>query len=121
MLHTAAPITPPTVAWVGYDRRQVVCGDGVICCVNWNATMNIVLYSKPGCHLCDVARESLEELAAEIRFDLDEVDIRDDPEIFERYRYRIPVVWMDGSEIAEGRISAQDMATAIEHFRSTGS
>ena len=83
--------------------------------------MNIVLYSKPGCHLCDDARVLLEDLAAEIAFDLDEVDIRDDPAIFERYRYRIPVICVNGHELVEGRISAQDLAVGIAQFGSAGS
>jgi len=52
----------------------------------------IVLYAKAGCHLCDDARTHLDDLAADYHFTFDEVDIRRDPAIFERYRYRIPVI-----------------------------
>lgn len=69
----------------------------------------ITLYAKPGCCLCDEAREHLEELAAEQTFDLSEVDIRRDPALFERYRYRIPVIAVDGVERLEGRIEASDV------------
>lgn len=68
----------------------------------------IIIYGKPECHLCDDARTILEDLAADPDtfppFDLDEVDIRRDATIFERYRWRIPVVTIDGAEVAEGRI-----------------
>lgn len=69
---------------------------------------HVVLYMKPECHLCEIARGWLDEFAAEpdsfVAFDLDEVDIRHDPAIFEQYRYRIPVIMLDGSIVAEGRM-----------------
>lgn len=71
--------------------------------------VTVTLYGKAGCHLCDVAREHLEALAAEREFALREVDIRRDPALFERYRYRIPVIVVDGEERLEGRIEEQDV------------
>jgi hypothetical protein len=72
----------------------------------------ITLYAKAGCHLCDEAREHLENLVAHADGDveLDEVDIRADDAVFERYRYRIPVITVDGVERLEGRIAADDVA-----------
>ncbi len=75
--------------------------------------MVVTLYAKAGCCLCDDARALLEELAAETDFELREVDIRSDPALFERYRYRIPVVTVDGKEAVEGRIGSQDLAAAL--------
>ncbi|MGZ3581224.1 MAG: glutaredoxin family protein [Ktedonobacterales bacterium] len=71
----------------------------------------ITLYSKAGCHLCDEARSYLEELAAshDIDIDIQEIDIRRDPSLFERYRYRIPVILVDGVERLEGRIEQDDV------------
>lgn len=69
----------------------------------------IVLYTKAGCHLCDEAREHLEDLAADYEFDLAEIDIRSDDTLFERYRFRIPVIVMDGVERLEGRIEREDV------------
>lgn len=71
--------------------------------------LQIMLYGKAGCHLCDVAREYLEDAAADHDFDLREVDIRGDPDLFERYRYRIPVITVNGAERLEGRIEAEDV------------
>lgn len=69
----------------------------------------ITLYSKAGCHLCDEARVYLEELAASHDIDIQEIDIRRDPDLFERYRYRIPVILVDGVERLEGRIEQDDV------------
>jgi glutaredoxin len=75
----------------------------------------IVLYSKAGCHLCDEAREHLEDLAADYEFDLAEIDIRSDDALFERYRYRIPVVVVDGVERLEGQIEASDVRALLNN------
>ncbi|MFI5273467.1 MAG: glutaredoxin family protein [Ktedonobacterales bacterium] len=69
----------------------------------------IILFSKPGCHLCDDARASLEDAAADYGITFDELDIRRDDALFERYRYRIPVIVVDGVERLEGRIEAAEV------------
>jgi hypothetical protein len=71
--------------------------------------LRVTLYAKAGCHLCDEAREHLEDFAAEVALELDEIDIRSDAALFERYRYRIPVIVVDGVERLEGRISATEV------------
>ncbi|TML13239.1 MAG: glutaredoxin family protein [Actinobacteria bacterium] len=54
------------------------------------------MYHAEGCHLCERARGILEEIRAEVPFDLDEIDIGDDPELESRYREWLPVVEIDG-------------------------
>ena len=54
--------------------------------------MVVRLYSKPGCHLCEQARDMLERVRARFPFELVEEDIRADPVLFATYRYSIPVV-----------------------------
>lgn len=76
--------------------------------------VTVTLYGKAGCHLCEEAREHLETLAAEREFELREVDIRRDPTLFERYRYRIPVIVVDGEERLEGRIEADDVRALLD-------
>jgi glutaredoxin len=76
--------------------------------------MIVTLYSKPGCHLCEDVRALLDEVAAELAFTVEEIDIAQDPQLFERYRYRIPVLVADGREIGEGKLTERDVRTAIE-------
>jgi hypothetical protein len=76
----------------------------------------VILYAKAGCHLCDEAREYLEDLAASYAFTLDEIDIRRDEALFDRYRDRIPVVTVDGVERLGGRITAEDVAALGREF-----
>ena len=54
--------------------------------------MQVLLYSKPDCHLCDGVKADLLDLASEIGFVLQVQDIQTDPVLFERFRYLIPVV-----------------------------
>ena len=75
--------------------------------------MNLVLYGKVGCHLCDEARALLDELAAEIDFELREVDILGDEALYERYKYRIPVIEIDGAAVLEGRFDLADLRAAV--------
>ena len=57
----------------------------------------IILYTKPGCHLCDDAHELLltlgEETGAKLR--VEQVNILEDPALYARYRYGIPVITVD--------------------------
>lgn len=52
----------------------------------------LILYTTAGCHLCERAEQMLLRLADGKAFRLESVDIADDPELFERYGVRIPVV-----------------------------
>jgi len=62
----------------------------------------LVLYGRPGCHLCDEARELLEPLVARSSdLVLREVDIESGEELLRRYLERIPVITLDGSVISE--------------------
>jgi glutaredoxin len=61
----------------------------------------VTLYGRPGCHLCDEAREALERVRAEAPFELLEIDIERDDELFKRYLERIPVVCLNGEELFE--------------------
>jgi len=73
----------------------------------------VTFYTKAGCHLCDEARDMLDDIAAETDFELTEIDIRSDPNIFEQYRYRIPVIIIDGETLLEGRIEYRDLVRAF--------
>lgn len=73
----------------------------------------VVFYTKAGCHLCDEARDMLDDIAADVEYNLTEIDIRSDPAIFEEYRYRIPVIIVNEKSIVEGRIEFRDLAKAF--------
>ena len=59
--------------------------------------MQLILYSKPGCHLCEGLAEKLDQVTS-IALDLEVRDITTQPAWFEAYQYDIPVlVWRSPS------------------------
>ena len=60
----------------------------------------ITIYSKPGCHLCDRAKEVVERCRQQADFTMEVVDISQNPELLQRYHDDIPVILLDGKEIA---------------------
>lgn len=76
----------------------------------------VTFYTKAGCHLCEEARDMLDDIAVQTPYDLTEIDIRSDPAIFDEYRYRIPVIIIDSKTVLEGRIEFRDLAQAF-HLR----
>jgi glutaredoxin len=58
----------------------------------------VVLYTARDCSLCERARATLAAIRADVEFDLDEVDIRGDPDPEARYRELLPVVEIDGEQ-----------------------
>jgi len=59
----------------------------------------VTLYSRPGCHLCDDARDALLRIRRHTPFALEERDITADDDLHRRYLERIPVVALDGEEL----------------------
>ncbi len=65
----------------------------------------VVVYSRPGCHLCEEAIAQIVSLHEEgYRFELREVDIESHDLLLRRYLERIPVVEVDGIEVSELRL-----------------
>jgi glutaredoxin len=67
----------------------------------------ITLYGRPGCHLCDEAREALLRVRAHVPFTLREVDIEGDDDLLRRYLERIPVVSLDGEELFDFHVDEE--------------
>jgi len=64
--------------------------------------IRLVLYTRPGCHLCELALEELVGLNAEgYRFELHEVDIESDEMLLRRMLERIPVLELNGEVVSE--------------------
>lgn len=75
----------------------------------------VVLYGRPGCHLCDVAREIIETVTAEADDDVevDEINLWDDPEAADLYAERVPVVMVDGEIVAQFRLDPDALRAAL--------
>lgn len=75
--------------------------------------MRVILYSRPGCHLCDAARDVLLAERARTPFDLVEVDVARDDDLERVYGIRIPVVEVDGRERFEYQVDPAELLAIV--------
>jgi glutaredoxin len=74
------------------------------------ALPRVVLYSRAGCHLCDEARAVVARVCDETGVPWAEVDVDDPPapgapDLVEAYGERVPVVAVDGVDVAQWHVS----------------
>ncbi len=72
-------------------------------------TSEIVLWGRPGCHLCGEARAALEDVRRRYPFTLVERDIEADDTTFKAYLERIPVIVLDGEELYDFFVDEPDL------------
>ena len=73
----------------------------------------IRLLSRPGCHLCDDARDVIAAVCAETGDSFAEVDITTDDELMATYREQIPVTFIDGRQHDYWRVDAMRLRVAL--------
>lgn len=71
------------------------------------------MYSRHGCKLC-AAAEQVARRVTEGRADLRVENVDDDASLYERYTVRVPVVAVDGREVAEFEVREDDLVAAID-------
>ena len=64
----------------------------------------VVVYSRKGCHLCDIVKNQLGQLQPGNNFHWREIDIDTDPELKQKYNDEIPVVFINGRKAFKYRI-----------------
>lgn len=75
--------------------------------------MEILLYTRRGCHLCEEAEDMLAALAPGTR----RVDVADDPGLERDWGSRVPVLVVDGRVVAEGRFDEGETTLALARLR----
>jgi glutaredoxin len=73
----------------------------------------VVVYSREGCHLCDVVKETLKQMEGEAEFQWRVVDIDGDPELREKYNEEVPVVFIDGRKAFKYRMEGRQFLRAL--------
>jgi glutaredoxin len=71
------------------------------------------VYSRPGCHLCDEMKATIDRVAQSIPLTVDVIDISDDAELTARYGVEIPVLLVDGTKAAKYRVSEAELARIL--------
>ncbi|GAB3558043.1 glutaredoxin family protein [Spelaeicoccus albus] len=80
----------------------------------------VELLTRPGCHLCDAARETVLREAAAAGIEVRETNIDDDAELTRRYGEEIPVVLIDGRVHTYWRVDAGRFRAALEGLDVSG-
>lgn len=73
----------------------------------------IILISKPGCHLCDQAREVIERVARDLDVQWAERSILAEPELSATYWEQIPVTLVDGAQHDYWRVDESRLRRAL--------
>jgi len=76
----------------------------------------ITLITKPGCHLCDRAREVIDRVARDLDVAWQERSILDDVELEARYHDEIPVTLVDGVQHDFWRVNEARLRAALAPF-----
>ena len=78
---------------------------------------HVIIYSRPGCHLCDEAKASILSAGCNDQFVLEEIDIESDEELLRKYKYDIPVIVIDGVESFIHRVDPQEFSRRLRGLK----
>lgn len=74
----------------------------------------VVVYSRKGCHLCDVVKDTLAQVGSKADFQWREVDIDADAELRQKYNDEVPVVFIDGRKAFKYRMSGDEFLRVLK-------
>jgi glutaredoxin len=74
----------------------------------------VIVYSRSGCHLCDVVKQQLDTWRSRADFTWREVDIDADPELLRLYNEEVPVVFIDGRKAFKYHLNERDFLRRLE-------
>ena len=74
---------------------------------------HVIIYSRPGCHLCDEAKAAIQNAGCSDRFSLEEINIESDEELLRKYKYDIPVLMIDGVEAFRHRVNPDEFVSTV--------
>ena len=77
---------------------------------------HVIVYSRPGCHLCDEAKAAITAAGCNDQFTFEEVNIESEDELLRKYKYDIPVVTINGVESFIHRVDPNEFRTRISGF-----
>lgn len=73
----------------------------------------ITLFTQPGCHLCDRAKDVIRGVRRHVAFEFEEKNILDDAALYACHKNDIPVIFLNGREIARHQISPKQLRDAL--------
>lgn len=78
-----------------------------------SSAARVTLLGRPGCHLCDTAREVVAGVCADLGVEWDERSVTDDPALLERYAELVPVTLVDGRQHDYWRVDEARLRAAL--------
>jgi glutaredoxin len=75
--------------------------------------VRVVVYGKPGCHLCDDAYAVVEQVCAAVGATWRAVEIQADAELMAQYGEQIPVTFVDGRQHDFWRVDPDRLRAAL--------
>ena len=78
--------------------------------------IQVTIYSRPGCHLCDEMKAVVERVAGSTTpaATIDVIDISSDPDLELRYGLEIPVLLVNGKKAAKYRVTEEELARMVD-------
>ena len=74
----------------------------------------VIVYSRKGCHLCEIVKESLVKLHKRGGFRWREVDVDSDPDLRRLYNDEVPVVFINGRKAFKYRMDEQEFLRRLD-------
>jgi thiol-disulfide isomerase/thioredoxin len=81
-----------------------------------SGSIEIVMYSRPGCHLCDSAADVIRSVQKRYGFEFRVVNVEEEPELESRYGTSIPVVQIKGKTVFRYRVDKGDLEREVERL-----
>ena len=78
--------------------------------------IEVSIYSRRNCHLCEVALEVLEEMRSELNFQITKILIDEDPKLEEKYGEQVPVILINGQPHDFFRVDPERFRLAISNL-----
>jgi glutaredoxin len=79
--------------------------------------LDVTLYSRPGCHLCEAAKAAIHPVLAEFGVTLHEISIDGDAVLTERYGWDIPVLFVGARKAAKHRINVKQLRRQLKEAK----
>ena len=76
--------------------------------------VQVVIYSRPGCHLCDEAKAAILSAGCSDQFVLEEINIESDEGLLRKYKYDIPVITINGVESFIHRVDPDEFSHRLQ-------
>jgi len=74
----------------------------------------VIMYSRKGCHLCEIVKETLTKLERRGSFTWREVDVDSDDRLRRQFTDEVPVIFIDGKKAFKYRMAERDFLRRLE-------